>query len=46
MLMTKIEALKAEFEKQKTNIVEDTRTELNARNVGEDFCVRFRVCVF
>ena len=36
MLMAEIEALKAEFEKQTTHIVEDTRTELNAQNVGGD----------
>ena len=34
--MDEIEALKAEFEKQTTHIVEDMRTELNARNVGGD----------
>ena len=34
MLMDKIEALKAEFNKQTTNIVEDMRTELNAQNFG------------
>ena len=36
ILMAEIEALKAEFEKQTTHIVEDIRTELNARNVGGD----------
>ena len=34
MLMDEIEALKEDFEKQTTNIVEDMRTELNAWNVG------------
>ena len=33
-LMAGIETLKAAFEKQTTHIVEDMRTELNARNVG------------
>ena len=36
MLMAEIEAFKAYFEKQTTPIVEDMRTELNARNVGGD----------
>ena len=36
MLMDEIEALKEDFEKQTTNIVEDMRTELNAWNVGGD----------
>ena len=36
MLMAYIEALKADFEKQTTHIVEDMKTELNARNVGGD----------
>ena len=36
MLMAEIEALKAEFEKQTTNIVEDMKTELNARNIDGD----------
>ena len=36
MLMAKVEALKAEFEKQTTHIVEDMRTEPNAQNVGGD----------
>ena len=33
MLMARIEAPKAVFEKQTTHIVEEMRTELNARNV-------------
>ena len=34
MLMAEIEALKSEFEKQRTHIVEEMVTELNALNVG------------
>ena len=34
--MAEIQAQKAEFEKQITNIVEDMRTEINAQNVGGD----------
>ena len=36
MLMSEIEALKAAFDKQTTHIVEHTRIELNAQNVGWD----------
>ena len=36
MLMADIEALKVEFEKQTTHIVEDTRTELNDQNACGD----------
>ena len=36
MLMTRIEAPKAGFEKQTTHIVEEMRTELNAQNVDGD----------
>ena len=36
MLMADIEALKVEFEKQTTHIVEDTRMELNDQNVCGD----------
>ena len=36
VVMDKIEVLRAAFEKQKTHIVEDMRTELNAGNVGGD----------
>ena len=36
MLMSEIETLKAEFEKQATHIVEDMIMDLNAQNVGGD----------
>ena len=36
MLMADIEALKVEFEKQTTHIVEDTRMELNDQNICGD----------
>ena len=36
MLMEEIEVMKAYFDKQTTHIVENTRTELNAQNVGGD----------
>ena len=43
ILIEKIEALKSEFEKQTTHIVEDMRTESNAQNFGRDLYKAGRV---